>query len=623
MSLEYGIIGNCRTAALISRNGSINWCCMPDFDSTSVFAKILDEGTGGTFAIQPIGTYKISQQYAHNTNLLETIFSNSKHKFVMIDFFERYRENGNIARDNRIYRIVRVLKGNPKVIVNFDPKMNYAQGKTIKSIKENCIEAHDTDFNGRICLNTNVSLGKIMNKDPIELKGNSYFIVSHNSPIEINEGYIENSLKKTIEYWNEFVRKASWPQFYKKQVIRSALALKLLTYDKTGAIIAAATTSLPEIIGKERNWDYRYCWLRDGSFTINALTRICHFDEAQSFMNFLEKVLLQCDEADIYKFVMQIMYGINGETEITERILERLSGYKDSRPVRVGNAAYKQKQIDVAGEVIDTICEYYVEYSYEDKLPGKIWGIIEQLISFVFENWKEKDNGIWEFRGIREHFTHSKLMCWVALDRAIKIAEHFKVEYDKSWERLKEEIREEILAKSWNEGKKAFTIYYGSDELDASVLLMPYYGFIEPKDKRMLLTLEAIEKELVEGCLVLRYRMRDDFGKPKNSFSICTFWYIDALYLAGQKKKAKKFFQQMLRYSNRLGLFSEDIDLETKELTGNFPQAYTHIALIYCAILLSGKGTRRLICSTDNEEFKLRSSNNYEKVLTESEITQK
>lgn len=620
MSLEYGIIGNCKTAALIGRNGSINWCCFPDFDSPSVFARILDEERGGTFAIQPIGTYKISQQYIHNTNVLETTFSNPRHKFVMTDFFARYRENGSIAKDNRIYRIIRVLKGSPRIIVNFNPKMNYAQGKTIKSIKEDCIEAYDPDFDGKLFLNANISLTRIMEKNPIELKGNSYFIVSYNSPIEVNEDDIENLLKKTIEYWHGFVRKASWPQFYKKQVIRSALALKLLTYGKTGAIIAAATTSLPEIIGKDRNWDYRYCWLRDGSFTINALTRICHFDEAQSFMNFLEKMLLMCDDSDVCKLKMQIMYGINGETEPTERILERLSGYKDSRPVRVGNAAYKQKQIDVAGEIIDTIHEYYVEYSYEDMLPKKIWGIIEYLIAFVFENWKEKDNGIWEFRGIREHFTHSKLMCWVALDRAIKIAKHFKIEYDMSLESLREEIKEDILTKAWNESKKAFTMYYGSDELDASVLLMPYYGFIDPKDKRMRATLEAIEKELVHDCLVLRYRMKDDFGMPRNSFSICTFWYIDALYLSGQKKKARKFFRQMLRYSNRLGLFSEDIDIETKELTGNFPQAYTHIALIYCAILLSSKGTRRLVCSIDNEEFKLRSNNKQEQDLTESSV---
>ena len=606
MNLNYGIIGNCRTAALVSRNGNIDWCCMPEFDSPSIFANLLDEANGGIFSIQPIGTYRISQQYIGNTNVLQTTFSNSRHKFVLIDFFARYREKGSIEKDNRIYRIIRVLKGKPRVIIGFHPRVNYAQGKTLKSIKDNHIEAHDPDFEGKVCLNTNISLKNVMESNPIELNGNSYFAVGYNSPSEIDENAIEGLLEKTIEYWNLFVRKGSWPRFYRKEAVRSALALKLLTYDKTGAIVAAATTSLPEIIGKERNWDYRYCWLRDGSFTINALTRICHFDEAQRFMDFLEKVLLQCGEDGMYRLRMQIMYGINGETELTERILGNLGGYKGSRPVRIGNAAHKQKQIDVAGEVIDTIHEYYVEYSYENTLPKKIWSIIERLADFVFENWEEKDNGIWEFRGIKEHFTHSKLMCWVALDRAIKIAEHFKFGYDGSWRDLRERIRNDILEKAWSESKKAFAMHYGSDELDASVLLMPYYDFIEPKDKRMLQTLDAIEKELIDGCLVLRYRMRDDFGKPKNSFSICTFWYIDALYRAGRRRKARKFFQQMLRYSNNLGLFSEDIDIDTKELTGNFPQAYTHIALMYCAILLSGKGARRLVCSPENEEFRLR-----------------
>lgn len=597
MALDYGIIGNCKTAALIKNNASIDWSCFPKFDSPSVFAKILDDKKGGSFEIKPIGEYKIKQQYVKNTNILETTFFNKKNKFKVIDYFLRYREKEKIIKDNNIYRLVKVIKGSPKVKIIYDPKLDYAQGKTKIEIKEDKITAKNKKQ--VLYLYSTIDLNYILNKKPIKLKNNDYFIVGFNEDVKtFSFEIINDGLKKTIAYWHDFVNKATWPRFYRSSVIRSALALKLLTYDESGAIIAAATTSIPEIIGKERNWDYRYCWLRDSSFTINALTRICHFDEALDYMKYLKRVALTCDisrkncDLDI-----QIMYGVNGEKTLKEKILKHLSGYKNSKPVRIGNAAYKQKQIDVAGEVIDTIHEFYVHYRYVDKIDDEMWQLVIHLVNYVIDEWKNKDHGIWEFRKIKKHFTFSKLLAWTALDRAIEIANFFKKDFKREkWKNVRDEIKENILKNAWNGKKQAFTMFYGSNDLDASILLMPYYEFIDAKDKRMLSTIKAIEEELVHDSLVLRYKKKDDFGEPKNAFSICTFWFIDALYMVGSKKKAKMLFKNILKYSNHLDLYSEDIDLKTKELTGNFPQAYTHIALINTAILLDGKGIRRPVC---------------------------
>lgn len=596
MTLDYGIIGNCRTAALIKKDGSIDWCCFPRFDSPSVFAKILDNKIGGSFEIRPIGNYKIKQHYIENTNILETIFLNKVSKFKIIDYFLRYREKGKIIKDGSIYRIVKVIRGNPKVKIVYNPKLDYARGKTISEIKNNTIIASNKNRTLYLC--SNINHNDILYNKTIELKNNNYFVVSFDESQRYSFRVIDVGFKKTMAYWHDFVNKSTWPRQYRNSVIRSALALKLLTYDESGAVVAAATTSIPEIVGEERNWDYRYCWLRDSSFTINALTRICHFDEALDYMKYLKRVALTCDiSRKNCDLDMQIMYRVNGGKKLKEEILKHLSGYKNSKPVRIGNAAYKQKQIDVAGEVIDTIHEFYVYYGYIEKIDDEMWQLIVHLTNYVINEWKNKDRGIWEFRTIKEHFTFSKLLAWTALDRSIKVAKFFKKNVDiTKWESVKGEIKQSILKNAWNEKKKAFTMFYGSDDLDASILLMPYYGFIDAKDDKMKKTIGAIEKELVHESLVLRYKRKDDFGKQKNAFLICTFWLIDALYMVGYKKKAKKLFNDVLRHCNHLGLYSEDINIKTKELTGNFPQAYTHIALINTAILLDGKGIRRPTC---------------------------
>jgi alpha,alpha-trehalase len=597
MTLDYGIIGNCRTAALIKKNGSMGWCCFPHFDSQSVFAKIIDEEKGGSFEIQPIGKYKISQKYISSTNVLETAYYNGHHSFKIIDFFKRYKYKDKIIKDNKIYRLIKVTKGKPKARIIYNPKLNYAKGRTTLRLHDKHISASNKHHELR--LYSNMTLKSILKKKVLDLQNNTYFIITFDEDNrEYSARIVNRRLNKTVKYWKTFIQRLTIPKFYKKNVVRSALTLKLLTYEDTGAVVAAATTSIPEIIGGQRNYDYRYCWLRDSSFTINALTRMCSFGASIDYMKFLRSIALG---SSISKkdgiFDMQIMYSINGGKKLTEKVMKHLSGYENSRPVRIGNSAYKQKQLDVAGEVIDTIHEFYVHYSYVEHLDDSVWHLVVNLVNYVIGEWKKKDNGIWEFRAKREHFTFSKLMAWVALDKAIEISKFHKREQNlEQWNTVRDEIRKDIEDNAWSEEKQAFTMFYGGKDLDASVLLMPYYGFIKATHQRMKKTILAAEKELSKEGLVMRYTMEDDFGKPSNAFTICTFWFIDALYMAGYKNKAKNIFRNVLRYSNHLGLFSEDIDLKTKQLTGNFPQAYTHIALINTAALLSEKGLKRPVC---------------------------
>ncbi len=429
------------------------------------------------------------------------------------------------------------------------------------------------------------------------MEEDALFLISYEKKEQGHDSdFIENELTKTIDYWREYTSARTIPEFYgKEEIIRSVLALKLLTYYESGAVVAAATTSIPEIIGEQRNWDYRYCWLRDASFAIHVFTKICSFEEAIGFLRFLVRI---CTVCSLKGLNLSIMYGLEGEQNIKEETLDHLEGYNNSKPVRIGNAAFDQMQIDVTGEVLEAVYRFFITYNYVEKMTDEQFNLLESLINHITRVWKEKDHGIWEFRDIKAHFVFSKLMCWVGIDRGIKIAEHFDKESPmEEWKRVRDEIKQEILTEGWNSKKRAFTMYYGSDELDASVLLMQHYGFISPKDEKYVSTVKAIEKELVKDGLVYRYRMKDDFGYPKNPFTIATFWLINALYAIGEERKAIEMFKNVLKYSNHLGLFSEDIDIETKELTGNFPQAYTHLALIDTAILLSNTEiSRRPVC---------------------------
>ena len=579
--LNYGIVGNCKSSALIFEDSSINWCCLPQFDSSSVFGKILDNEIGGSFKINCDESFSIKQTYYKNTAILVTNFKNDNEEFELIDYMPRYKNDDGIFYSSpEIHRILLPIKGNPKIKVNYDPKLEYSSGKTKKHIKKNFIVSIVEDKNYEtLFLYTNVNKKDILEHNEITIDKKIFFCVSYNEKINIpsfESIYFE--FEKTKVYWLNWTNKNPYFKNYGDQINRSAITLKLLNFEKTGAVLAAATTSIPETIGEVRNWDYRFCWIRDASMVIKIITKLGHVNIVNNFINFIVNLIPNKNEK------LQIMYGINGEKILTERKLDHLSGFMDSKPVRVGNAAYFQKQNDIYGILMDAIHFQILKFQDDNYKHEQLWSIVKSIVWSVNKNWKNADKGIWEFRNKDMHFTFSKLLCWVAVDRAIKISELIqRGEKAKKWESLRDEIHDDIIKNAWSENKQAFTQSYGSHDLDSSVLLMESYGFIEASDSKFIKTVKSIEKELMFEGLLFRYKNKDDFGEPKSSLTLCTLWLIDSLYKIGEKKKAKKMFDELLSYSNHLGLFSEDIDFKSKELLGNFPQAYSHLALIETA----------------------------------------
>ena len=581
-NLNYGIIGNCKSSALINEDSSIEWCCLPQFDSPSVFGKILDQKKGGSFKILCDNSYSITQKYVDNTCILMTKFDNGSDAFELLDYMPRFqKENGVYYAPPEICRILKLVKGNPKLKVLYDPRLVYSIGRTNNYEKNDFIvsvvneERYDTLY-----LYTDLNKKNILECSEISLDRDYFLAISYNEKINPPSlDHINLELERTKVYWLNWCLKTPTYKNYNSQILRSAMTLKLLTFEKTGAVLAAATTSLPETIGEVRNWDYRFCWIRDASMVIKVITKLGHVKIVKKFIDFILDIIPDKNEK------LQIMYGINGEKMLTEETLDHLSGYKNSRPVRVGNAAFIQKQNDIYGILVDAIHYQIEKYIDENDKHEELWSIVKNIVWVVDNNWKMPDKGIWEFRQEDQHFTFSKLLCWVAVDRAIKISELIQGgKSAKKWKSLRSEIYNDIIENAWSDEKQAFTQSYGAEHLDASVLLMEPYGFIDAKDTRYVKTVKAIERELSHEGLLFRYKNVDDFGTPSSSFTVCTFWFINSLYKIGEKKKSKLMFDKLLSYSNHLGLFSEDIDFKSKRLLGNFPQAYSHLALIDTAM---------------------------------------
>lgn len=586
-NLNYGIIGNCRSAALISYKGSLDWCCLPEFDSTSVFAKLLDENKGGSFEIVPQGDYTIHQEYYKNTAVLVTRFTEGTNIFEFHDFMPRHHKmNGKYKAPPEIIRYVKYISGNPKFAVKYDPRLEYGIGETSHFVKKDFIASltHEMKYD-TLFLYTSFNKNKVLQGEVFTLKEDGYFLICYNEKIfKPTTEKMALELERTRVYWLDWVDKTPTYKKFNEQIIRSAITLKMLTYDKTGAVLAAATTSLPETIGEVRNWDYRFCWIRDASMAIKVVSELGHKNSAKRFLQFIIDLMPDKDEK------LQIMYGINKEKTLTEKSLDHLDGYKGSKPVRIGNAAYMQKQNDIYGILMDVIYAQILSFSNDIENIEELWSITKGIVWIVNKHWQEPDKGIWEFRGEDRHFTFSKVLCWVAIDRAIKVARMFgKTHKIEKWVALEQEIKRDIHEKAWNSDVNAFVQSYGSRHLDASVLLMESYGFIHARDPKFVSTVRAVEEGLSNDGLLYRYKNEDDFGLPSSSFTICTFWFINSLFRIGEEEKALAHFERLLSYSNHLGLFSEDIDFKTKRLLGNFPQAYSHLALIECAINFSNK----------------------------------
>lgn len=584
-NLNYGIIGNCKSAALIDRTGSIDWCCLPNFDSPSIFARILDRQNGGCFRIEPIGEYRIEQEYINKTNILVTKYSCSEHAFELIDFMPRYKtEDGIYHCPPDIIRYIRHLFGKPELRVHYQPRPAYAQHPTRLEIADEFIK-HLT-LKGQyesVYLYTDLSFEAVANSQRITIERDSFLMLSYNQKlIRPDLDWIQLEFERTKVYWLGWVAKTKVFTHYQKEVERSSLVLKLLAYQKTGAILAAVTTSLPETIGGVRNWDYRYCWIRDASMTISTLARLGHFNVAKRFLQFILDIVPYKDEN------IQILYPLDHRGRLVERELPWLAGYENSKPVRIGNAAVEQRQNDIYGVLLDAIYQSLMIFHHTLNNKDDIWTVVRTLARHVRHNWQKLDSSIWEFRTEQKHYTFSKILCWVAMDRAARIAHFFQKKADaESFAGTRDEMKIDILKKGCDPTTQMLTQFYGGTSMDASNLLSQQYGFLSHKDPIYINTVLKSFEELCKDGLMYRYKTPDDFGVPQSSFTICTFWMIKSLYLVGREKQAAEMFDQILQYSNHVGLFSEDIDFSTKRLLGNFPQGYSHIALIDTALTLS------------------------------------
>lgn len=581
----YGLIGNCVSAALVSSDASVDWMCMPYFDSPSAFAKLLDPVKGGSFKIEGVDAVSVSQEYLQATPILKTHVETRDGVFEIYDYMPRFlKDSGEYYCPAEIQRIVRVVSGKPRIRVKIDIRPNYgACGCHFENHREYLKFLSDAGDYHSYYFYTDAPFSDILESRELSPEGSAYFVLAYHEKVRpFNAEHVSEEFERTQNYWLKWAKKSKVPAKHKDMIVRSMITLKLLMYQRTGAVIAAPTTSLPEILSKERNWDYRYCWIRDASMITELFGRLGHIESSARYMNFiLDRMLLKNDG-------IAVMYGIHGEKILTEKILEHLEGYGGSKPIRIGNDAYLQSQNDLYGELLDAI---YTHFEFHAKtgfhFDQELWTVVRSLVNWSKNSWEKPDNGVWEYRGGVQHHVFSKLMNWVAMDRAGRIAKIIgKEEYAEDCARMAEKIRADIYQRGWNDKVRAFTMHYGSDQADAAVLLMLHYGFLTQDDPRMAETVDFCFRELVRDGFVMRYTAEDDFGRPENAFLICTFWMVNALYLVGRKKEAAEMFDRALKSVNHLGLMSEGLEPETGRQTGNFPQGYSHMAFIQSALLL-------------------------------------
>lgn len=604
---NYGLIGNMRTAALVGVDGSIDWLCWPHFDSPSIFAAILDDRKGGKFKISPAENGVTHKQfYWPDSNILVTRFLSQAGIGQIVDFMPV----GLRRRDPSAYPLVRrvqVMRGSMTFRLHCLPAFNYARDEHRTSISNDGVLF--TSGSLTIALISPLSLkaeGTGVQTEFTLQEGETVAFILHQtdasrgvSASTFPDGQGEELFQQTVEYWRRWLSQCTYMGRWREMVHRSCLALKLLTFEPTGAIVAAPTCSLPEGLGGARNWDYRYTWIRDAAFTIYALMRVGFTKEAGQFMRWLED---RCHELGP-DGSLQIMYGIDGKHRLLEERLDHLEGYKGSRPVRIGNGAYNQLQLDIYGELMDSV---YLYNKYGTPISYDLWVHLRRLVNWVCDHWHEPDEGVWEVRSGRRHFVYSKLMCWVAVDRGLRLADKRSFPADRErWVKVRDAIYEDIMAKGWSGSRQAFVQSYDSETLDASTLMIPLIFFLSPSDPRFLRTIDAImlppEKSgLLSNSLVYRYNNKhtpDGLDGEEGTFNICTFWLVEALTRAGKDdparlQQARLMFEQMLGYASHLRLYAEETGYHGEAL-GNFPQAFTHLALISAAYnldrALSGK----------------------------------
>jgi GH15 family glucan-1,4-alpha-glucosidase len=584
---DHGVIGDMRTAALVGTNGEIDWLCWPRFDAPSVFGSILDSAKGGHYRLAPAHDATTKQLYFPDTNVLITRFLSPEGVCEVQDFMPVH-EAGSDAPQRLIRRVVGV-RGSMRMRLECEPRFDYgrdhhevvlaAGGALFRS------PALSLALGAPIPLSVTATHGVESEFDVAAGDSLTFVLEEAAVPAPLSTEDAEASFEETCRFWREWISRSTYTGRWREMVNRSALTLKLLTYRPTGAILAAATASLPEDLGGERNWDYRFTWIRDSAFSLYALLRLGYTEEAEEFAKFLSTCF---DETDANGWgPLQLMYSIDGNGDLPEETLDHFEGYMGSAPVRIGNGAAHQLQLDTYGSILDAA--YIAEKYGKKKISHDGWTAISHIVEWVCQNWDQPDEGIWETRGGRQRFTHSRVMCWVAIDRAVRIARDRSLPADiVRWMAVRDEIYARVMEHGWNEERQAFVQHEDTDVLDAGVLLMPLVHFISPNDPRWLSTLDAIGDELVSDSLVYRYHQEgspDGLDGTEGTFSICTFWYVEALARAGRLEEARLAFEKMLTYANHVGLYSEELGPSGESL-GNFPQAFSHLALISAAVNL-------------------------------------
>ena len=579
---SYAVIGDCETAALVGLDGSIDWLCWPEFSSDACFARLLGSEENGRWLLAPAAEdVKTTRKYRDHTLILETTFETVEFAVMVIDFMPIRGTNSDIVR------IVKGIRGSAPMQMALSIRFDY--GATVPWV---------TRDDGGIRAIAGPDLVVLRTKAPLageDLTTVSEFTVNEGESLDFVMTYgrshlhapraidVNKAMAETQTFWEQWAAQCTYQGPYRSMVERSLITLKALTYRPTGGIVAAITTSLPEQIGGPRNWDYRYCWLRDATFTLDAFMHGGYYQEAKAWQHWLLRAIAGSPDQ------VQIMYGIAGERYLPERELTWLSGYEDSKPVRIGNAASEQLQLDIYGEVLGAFHQALGRLGKDGELS---FSMLRHLVEHLETIWQQPDEGIWETRGGRKHFTYSKMMAWVAFDRAIKAAGmlHAGAPVER-WQKVRQKIHEEICSQAYNETLGSFVQSYGSDQLDASLLLMPMTGFLPPTDPRVSGTLKAIEQQLMSGGLVLRYNtVKSSDGLPPGEgvFLACSFWMVRALQLQGRDADARKLFERVVSLANDVGLLAEEYDPGARRLVGNFPQALSHIALVNAAFGLGG-----------------------------------
>jgi GH15 family glucan-1,4-alpha-glucosidase len=596
---EHGLIGDLQTAALVSTDGTIDWFCCPRFDSPSVFASLLDHDRGGHFHIGPDRDDYVSRQlYFPDTAILITRFLSPDGVGEVVDFMPVLE--GKATDRHRLVRLVRGVRGTMRFRMEIQPRFDYGR-------KPHRLELHDPD--GALFVSDDLTLtlhradvpGRSVHEEgsSFERVGDGLRITktlregqnagvmmesAGGRPRSVHPQELVDLFNDTVRFWRGWLRRSTYNGRWKEQVARSAMTLKLMTYAPSGGLVAAPTAALPEQVGGERNWDYRYTWIRDASFSVYALLGLGYTDEAAAFGGWLrDRIREQAGESS---GPLKIMYRVDGSSDLEEEVLDHLEGYRGSHPVRIGNGAADQLQLDIYGEAMDSI---YLADAHGLQVGHEFWTHIADMLDWLCEHWNQPEEGIWETRGGRQDYTYGRLMSWVALDRSVRLARNRGRPADLSrWIIERDRIYEEIMQRGWNPEREAFVQHYASDVLDASLLLMPLVGFVAPRDPMWLSTLRAMDDELVSDSLVYRYdpsASPDGLRGSEGTFSICTFWYVDALARSGRLEEARLTLEKMSTYANHLGLYSEEIGL-TGEALGNFPQAFSHLALINAALNL-------------------------------------